>query len=562
MPQEHSTTTANPPRWLWLGLLALWALLFLPGLRTNPNWYGDEGEWMEKCWTFIHGTPRVGPITDDFIFPYPYPPLYMLFNGGLLRTFGYDMVVGRAFGAVTALAAAAVLVWIGTRLRNRTFGFLCAAALLVYSEANVNFRWVRSHPLAGTLALASVGFLICYVQEKRLRDALGAGLFCALATATNYFTYPLIGAVAITVAGVNWRDWKTARAWRDIAVAGGLAGAYAGGFVLWYCARHGHAQLLAEVGRLTSMAESNAHATIIGELGRFCDNVWALGFHTPTHQGPRGWEGHDWWLTVATIGFVCLPVTNKKWLRVWLPFWLVALMYGGVGKRDNVPLYFYPAMIFLPLMAVGFAGVLEWAGELVARVDGRWRRVPAMVGLGLLAVPSLQGAWSHFETKIDPWTQGSVAEAEGALQYVNEHTTTNDFVLVPKQIYWLVKNADKKSMLSHCVTIEGRTNDAWPVPIPPEFFWFDCRWQNAKYLVLASGVTTTGQPRGIDLIYTRGLAGVPEVIAGMLKEHWPVVYTGGHQFALVNIEGGRQWPVAVDGEYLVLANPRYAKETK
>src|SRR5262245_43300644 len=82
-------------------LVVLWALLYLPNLRTNPNWYGDEGEWMDKCWTFIHGTPRVGPISNDFIYPYPYPPLYMLINGALLRVFGNDLVVARALGALT-----------------------------------------------------------------------------------------------------------------------------------------------------------------------------------------------------------------------------------------------------------------------------------------------------------------------------------------------------------------------------------------------------------------------------------------------------------------------------
>ena len=53
--------------------------------------------------------------------------------------------------------------------------------------------------MAGTWALASVGFLIRYVQEKRLRDAAWAGIFCSLATATNYFTYPLMGAVGVTI---------------------------------------------------------------------------------------------------------------------------------------------------------------------------------------------------------------------------------------------------------------------------------------------------------------------------------------------------------------------------
>jgi len=50
-------------RRLAVGLLVLWAFLFLPNLRTNPNWYGDEGEWMEKSWTFIHGTPRVAILS-------------------------------------------------------------------------------------------------------------------------------------------------------------------------------------------------------------------------------------------------------------------------------------------------------------------------------------------------------------------------------------------------------------------------------------------------------------------------------------------------------------------
>ena len=94
-------------RWIAVGLVAVWAALFLPHLRTSPKWYGDEGEWMEKCWQFIHGTTRIGPITNDFIYPYAYPPLYMAVNGALLRVFGNDVVVGRALGAMTALGARA-----------------------------------------------------------------------------------------------------------------------------------------------------------------------------------------------------------------------------------------------------------------------------------------------------------------------------------------------------------------------------------------------------------------------------------------------------------------------
>ncbi|MBM3892021.1 MAG: hypothetical protein FJ388_23140, partial [Verrucomicrobia bacterium] len=154
-----------PPLWAaFMALIALWALLFLPHLRTNPNWYGDEGTWMEVSWRFAHGEPRVGPVRCDFVFPYPYPPLYMAVNGALLRMFGNDILVSRALQAVTALAAASLLLWIGTRLRDRWFGLLCAAAFLVWPEGVMNFRWARAHPMSGTLALASVGFLLRYVQ--------------------------------------------------------------------------------------------------------------------------------------------------------------------------------------------------------------------------------------------------------------------------------------------------------------------------------------------------------------------------------------------------------------
>ena len=114
-------------------------------------------------------------------------------------------------------------------------------------------------------------------------------------------------------------------------------------------------------------------------------------------------------------------------------------------------------------------------------------------------------------------------------------------------------------MLTFCARYDGAVNDMpVPVPIAREFYWFDCRLQNAKYLVLASGMTAEGEPQGIDLVYTQGLKGVPEVISTVLQERWPVVYMGGRQAAVVNV-AGRQWPVTVDGEYMVLANPRWAK---
>ncbi len=541
-----------------VALIGLWVLLYLPHLRTSPNWYGDEGEWMDKCWTFIHGTPRVGPITNDFVFPYPYPPLYMLINGALLRVFGNDILVGRALGAVTALAAAVILFWIGTRVRDKSFGFLCAAAFLVYEQADVNFRWVRSHPMTGTLALASAGFLICYLQNQRLKDLVWAGVMCSVATATNYYAVGMIPAVIVAAIWVNARRLREMGAWRDIVIGAATAGAYGTIFVLWYLATKGGLQHLQEqLHRLGAMTSQPA------SLPEVFARVVRFVFMTPTRVGPTGLEGHDWWLMAAAAGLIAFPVAR---LRVWLVLWVLLLMYPVFRKQDNVSMFFYPATIFLPLMAMGVAGAAEQAGRLLAWAVGKKQSrdlwlLPGVIACALWGFVTLQGSMGHFNTMIDAFSQRSVPEAEAALRYVNDHAGTDGFIMLPKQIFWLVKG-ERKSMLSHCVTIEGLTNDAWPVPIPREFFWFDCGWQNAQYLVLASGITRGGQPRGIDLIYTRGLKGVQDVIDGVLGEKWPVVYTGGEQVAVVSVGGGKSWPVAVEGEYIVFGNPRFVKGTQ
>ena len=540
-------------RWLMAGLVVLWALLFLPNLRTNPNWYGDEGEWMEKCWQLANGHARIGPVSNDFVYPYPYPPVYMWLNGAALRLFGNDVVVGRAVGALTALAAAGILFWIGRRLKDQWLGFLCAAALLVYENADVNFRWVRSHPLTGTLVLASAGFLILYFQTRRLRDLAGAGLLTALATGCNYYAVGMIPGVIAVAVWVNWQRWREGAAWRAVGVAAVTAGAFGLAFVIWYLATQGSLAHLREQVRLMSgMADPTPLSEIATRIGKFF-------FDTPTALGATGPTGKDWWLCAAAVGLVVFPVRR---LRAWLVVWVFLLMWPIFKKQDNVSWFFYPAMIFLPLLALGVGGALyqmgHWVAAALKKETLAVRLGPGVVALTLWGGSTATGAWGHFNTLIDGFTQHSIPEAEAAMAFVNDHTTAADFVLVPKQIYWLVKQA-RRSMLSHCGPYVGQPNGAWPVAIPRSAYWFDCRWQNAKYAVIASGVDGQGHALGIDLIYTRGAAGGQDAVAGMVAEHWPVVFPQSAPAVYPPQLAGR-WPVLRDGEYLVLANPRFIKD--
>jgi hypothetical protein len=513
-------------------LVVLWALLFLPHLRTNPNWYGDEGDWMDPSWSLAHGEAHHGAVSVDFLFPYPYPPLYLLVNGGLLRVFGDDVLVGRALQAVTALAAAGILVWIGTRLKNRAFGFLCAFSFLVYPEIVIHFRWVRSHPMAGVLALASAGFLIRYVQEKRPRDVVLAGIFCSLATATSYWAYGLIPAVMLTALFVNWRH-----AWIGALTACAYLVLFAIGYVFTH--NDGLVQLFAQLDRLQFMTNALADMppSTLGELARIGRSIVTFTLMTPASIA-NGVRFVDLWLVGATLGVLFFPAPR---FRKWLGAWLVLLMYAVFKGRGNLSSVMYPATIFLPLMAVGFAGALDRLGEYATRIvpwrNGLARQLPAFLALGVLGMMSLAGSFTHFRTKVDNLAVQSIPDTEAVAEFINAHTSANDFVIAPNQLFWLLRDT-RKATLAQCAAYEGQMVWPYAAPVPKELFWFDCRWRGAKYLVLAAGKDARGQPIGIDAVFWLRMDNLGEIVTTAEKEGWPVVFER--------------------GEYRVLANPKPA----
>jgi hypothetical protein len=518
-------------------LVAVWALLFLPNLRTNPNWYGDEGEWMEASWTFIQGNPRVGPVNNDHIYPYAYPPLYLLINGALLQTFGYDIAVSRALGAAVALGTCFILLWIGRRLRSRAFGFLCAMTFLVYPEAVINFRWARGHTMAGMIVLASIAFLIRYVQERRLRDVVGAGIMATLATATVYWAYPAMAAVVLTALFVNRRHVLPAIA---------AAVAFPCLFTLWYGYFHsgGVFQLVTHAALTGALDPSNS-MTLAGKAAWLYKNYVDF-FLLTTVPLPDGTAYPDVWLIGATAGLLVFPVRP---LRKWLVLWTLLMPFALCKRGDNISLFMYSAMVFVPLLAVSVAGFLLWLGNcagnavsaLGAVPNGLRNRMvslaPAAVILGAFGMLSLGGSHLHFRTKIDRFAQYSVRDGEAVAHYINAHTGSGDFVIAPKQISWLLKDV-KTCMLVSSLNYEGHPSSRWPLIIPKNCFWFDCSWRNAKYIVWTYAKDpVSGKLYGLDAAYTLLMPPVVEVLRTVAGEKWPVVFS--------------------QGEYQIAANPKY-----
>jgi hypothetical protein len=516
-----------------LALIALWALIYLPNLRTNPNWYGDEGIVLEEAITLSKGIPRYGPIELNFLIPNPHPPLYLLALALPMKFFGPDIVYGRALQACVGISTAALAFWVGSLLIGRKFGFLCAAILLTYPEAALHYRWVRGHPMQGMISLACVGFLIRYLQCVQRKDVLFASLMATLALGVHYFALPLILMVAVTA----WAKRKS-----DLPLSLGvcmLFPALFAGWIIFFQSNDGHG-IFHQLGAAFKQGLKTSQPSPLEELWRIYRTILEFIFLTPT-VGPRDEIGSDLWITGGFLGLCLFP--NKR-LRTWLVFFACALMAGVFIARDNPVVFMYRTFAFLPLFAVGLAGGLHSVGLWLAQFHESRRKIlqllPASMVLMVCGAVSTSGSLGHMVSKIDRWTVQSSSDAEQVMNFVNSSTGPEDFVVMPDQLFWLY-HWNRKAQLIHCAKFDFGIEENSAIGVPPSRYWFEPRIANAKYLVLAAGRGLNGVPVGIDAVFWLGYEGPRRVFEKVQQEKWPVVFQS--------------------GEYSIFSNPRFQKPT-
>lgn len=513
-----------------VGILLLWALIYLPNLRTNPNWYGDEAIVLEEAWTLAQGEPRYGAMQFNFLVPTPHPPIYLGALAVAMKVFGRDILVGRALQALTGLATCIVAFWVGMRLRSKAFGVLCAVAVLTYPEAAIHFRWTRGHPMQGLFALACFGFLICYIQNQRLRDAVWAGLMCSLALGMHFFAFPLIGIVIATVFFINRKH---------LIPAAAASFAFPMVFVAWI-AFFGSGGIIALITQFTTASTQSFQAvqpSIQQEVWRLYHRLAEFVFLTPT-VNQQGIVGVDLWILAGCLGLAFFPWQRY---RKWLVFWALAMMLGVFAVRDTVGMFLYQAFGFIPLLAIGFAGGLYGAGDWLAVHSPlkspiiKW--IPSVVVLSLLALFCIAGSFGHFHTKIDRWTVQSSQDAESVMDFVNNSTGPDDFVIMPDQLFWLYRH-ERKAQLIQSAVFDFGIEENLAQKVPKSWYWFDPSLANARYAVVAAAAGPDGQSRGIDAIFWSGYEGARKVLEKFQSDKWPVVFSA--------------------GDYLVLENPRFA----
>jgi len=484
--------------------IIVWALLYLPHLRTSPPWYGDETVTLMIGRSVFSGEVADRALQPTFWHPsYAYQPGYAWLVGGAAALSGGDIFGARLFNALLALAVALGILVGSQRLFGSRMALFGALIFLTYSQTVVHFRWIYPH---NAVALGFVVMVLCLLRRSSPKPDWIAGSGLALAAACH----PLFvhGAIAAWLCRI-----KRPMAWVRLAVFPALV--------------------------------------VIGSIGwtiqRQWPNLWVwedivnlAGFYAQfSKDNGSGLQSLKNIFIFFTQDFFHLGAFMAAFALCWRRFYAIPVFLAVVSglllqNRQNLTVFYYQAVVFLPLLALAWAGGIKVAEGVVRQRWGRARWtaivfaclwiIPA-VQFAQIAIPSLTG-------RIVPrnflWVTQDFREVEAAAKWLNTNLEPDDLVICHQNIGWLLNSRTADFM--QATAWSGKTTFSFENLPARERFRYDANPAEAKFLVLGD----------IDQRWTLGQPNVSSILEELTKSNWPVVWQGKHYIILANPEFWRR----------------------
>ncbi|MFH1066989.1 MAG: hypothetical protein V1746_03735 [bacterium] len=469
--------------WGPLSLVSLfWALLYLPHLRVCPTWYGDETSAFLIGRALVHGQSAVHALTHTFVFQsYPSQPLYSALVGFFTVLFQGDIVGARFFNTLLALGCSLAIYLLGKRILGAACALAAALLFLGYEQSLIHFRSVFPHN-GVAFGFTLMTLYLCR-PATRIND-LKAGAGLLLATAS----YPL----AMHGAAVSFLSRLRRPAswfWIGLLPFLWLCGVFLAYFILF-------------------------PQWVISDLQDAVFNKYAADTRSYMIGLPLNFirfVSQDWFHIGAYAGAVC-----ALWRRRSFPIGIGALVITIllIANRANLTIFYYQAVILLPLLALCWGVLLSIAFSFLRRcIRSRFRLLWAVCLATILLVPigHLSPIWrGGLRPRNQPWTTQNIANVEAAAAWINERVQPDDFVIANTNIAWLL----------HCKTGDWLQTTAWlgyPTfmferGVPHERFLYSLNPQEAKFAVIGD----------IDVIWSLHQPNVVQVYE-MIK-NWPEVW--------------------------------------
>ncbi len=199
-------------RWLYPGLAALVAALWLAILPSRPLFNPDEGRYAE--------IPREMLSQGDWIIPHlnglayiEKPPLQYWATALCLRVFGPTAFAARLYMALSALATLLVIWWVGRKIWGADAAWRAAAVLASLTLFVVLGQLLTlDMSLTFYLTLSLAGFLAAQQSKERaaryMLIAWGAAAAGVLTKGLEAVVIPAAVLVLYTAVSRDWGPWR------------------------------------------------------------------------------------------------------------------------------------------------------------------------------------------------------------------------------------------------------------------------------------------------------------------------------------------------------------------
>lgn len=480
-------------------ILAIWSLLYLPNLRTSPPWYGDETIALSAGLDLTRGIAAHRAVWNTFWHPYaPYQPGYELLIGGFARLFNGDILGGRIVNSLLALGIALVTYFYGRGILGIFPALFAAFLFLSYEQSVIHFRWIFTHNLI------ALGFAITFLalsRPARPRNDRMAGAGLALAAAAlPLFVYGCVPALLIRLKRPGSWPWLFAPALA--VVASSL-------FLGWLMTRPTNflGSDLAATFRFYTHSSQESSAS----LGQVALNFTRFFAQDAVHA-------------IGALMLLCCFC--RRFFAIGLGGLVVSLLL--VQNRQNLPIFYYQAVVFLPIMMLAYGAAQRRIFQFVRRRGVRlqivrWAQVMLLaapiINVAGLAPKALAG---NLRPRIAYWTTQNTNEVEQAARWINDRIARDDLVICHSNISWLLgaRTAD----FLQATSWEGLRTWPFDIPLDRAQFRYKAGLESARFAVVGD----------IDKRWTFLQPNVDKLVEKMVREGWPVVWSGPNYLILEN----------------------------
>lgn len=481
----------------FLLITAVWAALYLPHLRTSPPWYNDETNIHKTAMDLVHGKMTLYGLEGTFWHPHnPYQPFYHLVAGLFGLATGGDILGSRFFNVLLAWASALAIYFLGRRSLGRAPSLFACLMFLTYHQSVVHFRMTYAHNMVGLGVLLMTLYLL---RPAGMSTDLKAGIGLGLAAGAHLlFIHAAISGWLCRVK--RWKSWVPLLGPAGVMIGLSLALAFF----------KNRQWLFDDLSLLKFTFFSRGESD--GSGAKALDNLWFF-------------MRQDWFHAVIALGLIASA------RRRLYPILFVGafVIFMQVKNRQNLPLFYYQALVILPTLCLAWASLLIWLRGWLRK---RKSLSPAIqrFAVGALAILPVLALWREvplsFEGKIysraQHWATQSTQEVEEVARWLNERTTDKDFVACGYTLAWLLKARTANYL--QIVTWYGYPTQGYDFGNKRERFLYDESLENAKYAVVGDN----------EQKWAFSEPNINELVKKLQDGKWPVVWKSANYLILEN----------------------------